>query len=131
MDEPRTSAGRALLVFGDGTYSDYHASECDGLIGQPCTCDLPSRILAIEAEASTEPGALREALRRLEAEPTMNIVTGNGAALFDKAKASRTQEVTVSAQALVVLIPAIEHEARTQVFRVLRAALSREEATSE
>jgi hypothetical protein len=67
---------------------------------------------------------LRAALDRLEARPTTDIETLNARTLFDKAKRSATQEVTITAQALRMLLPAIENEAKAQIFRALRAALA-------
>jgi hypothetical protein len=74
---------------------------------------------------------LDAALTRLEARPTTEIETGNALALFEKAKRSATQEVTITAQALRMLLPAIENEAKTQVFRALRAARLEGEVTRE
>jgi hypothetical protein len=65
---------------------------------------------------------LDAALTRLEARPTTEIETSNALVLFERAKRSATQEVTITAQALRMLLPAIENEAKTQVFRALRVA---------
>ena len=63
---------------------------------------------------------LRDRLERLLSEPTTDFHTFASKALFDKAMRSPTQEVTITAQALRMALPAIEGEA---VHRALRAAL--------
>ena len=78
--------------------------------------------------AREEPTGLREALMALLAQPTTDIRTLNARTLFDKAVRSATQEVTITAQQLRVLLPAIEAEA---VSQVIRAALSRDTAEPE
>jgi hypothetical protein len=64
---------------------------------------------------------LRAALERELNSPWTGIRTTAAQGLFDKAKASRTQEVTIAAQQLAVLLPAIESSA---VFIALRRLLS-------
>jgi hypothetical protein len=71
---------------------------------------------------------LREALERELNAPWTNIRTTAARGLFEKAKASRTGEVTIAAQELAVLLPAIESSA---VFLALRAALAAAEAAPE
>lgn len=51
--------------------------------------------------------------------------TLNGQVLLDKAIASRTQEVTITAQALVYVIAAIEAEARAAFAARIIAAVER------
>ena len=71
-------------------------------------------------ETNTTDLGLREALNRQLAEPTTSIRTPAAMALFDKARSSATGEVTITAQALRMLLPQIESEA---VSLVIRAAL--------
>lgn len=72
------------------------------------------------SEVLAKSNALRQALERELNSPWTSIRTTAARALFDKAKASSTQEVTITAQELAVLLPAIESSA---VFLALRAAL--------
>jgi hypothetical protein len=62
------------------------------------------------------------ALGRIWGRPHTDIETVSGRAIFDKAMAGPTQELTITAQALRLAIPAIEIEAETRVIRALRAA---------
>lgn len=63
------------------------------------------------------------ALNRLWGRLHTDIETASGRAIFDKAKVSPTQELTITAQALRMAIPAIEIEAETRLLRLIEAAL--------
>jgi hypothetical protein len=83
-----------------------------------------ARELEVVRVSKSDVERLHDALARLESEPTINFETVNARVLLDKAMASSTQEVTISAQALRLLLPAIEGEAKTLTIRRLRAALA-------
>jgi hypothetical protein len=65
---------------------------------------------------------LREALERRLSEPTTTFRTSASRTLFDKAMRSPTQETTISAQALRMVLPAIEEQAVGQAIRAALAA---------
>ncbi|MDP2622290.1 MAG: hypothetical protein Q8Q29_00630 [Actinomycetota bacterium] len=75
-----------------------------------------------DAPAARGERGLREALERLLAQPTLDIQTSNAKALFEKANQSATQEVTLTAQLLRMLLPAIESEAVTRAIRAILEA---------
>lgn len=81
------------------------------------------RVMAAETFWRAEDGA---ALDRMWGRPHTDIETMSGRAIFDKAMAGPTQELTITAQALRMAIPAIEIEAETRLIRALRAALAGE-----
>lgn len=83
-------------------------------------------VVADEARAATL-ARLRTAVEGLLAEPTTDIRTLNARTLFDKSKQSATQEITITAQQLRVLLPAIETEAETFIGRRVLALIDAEE----
>ena len=85
--------------------------ECSGC-GDDWPCD--TAVLILDAQPDTR---LREAVMRMLDEPTTDFHTSASRALFEKAKRSSTQEVTITAQALRMVLPAIEGEAITQAIR--------------
>jgi hypothetical protein len=108
VTEPTTAAGRALLDDLPMTVGiDFRRPEED--------------ICAIEAEAvAADRASLIAAVVRRLSEPTTNFRTSAARTLFDKAMGSATQEITISAQALRMVLPAIEEQA---IDLALRAAL--------
>lgn len=56
----------------------------------------------------------------VEGLPTMDIRTSSAHALYDKALKSSTQEVTVTAQQLRVLLPTIETDAVAAVLDTIK-----------
>jgi hypothetical protein len=69
---------------------------------------------------------LRAMLEHELSNPWTGIRSSAARALFDKAKASRTREVTIAAEQLVVLLPAIESQAVFLAFHALIAKLRKD-----